>query len=366
MISVGIFLFNIFCYTTAAGFADNPGRWADNLETVLQNQVYDSFRMVNDRYGHQNRMGVVAESRINEMEIQLINELNETNTKNLERQKVINRFFLVVLLLLNIFLFFLFLKISSLSKAKAQIEAQNEEKERANVRLMELNAMRDKMFAVISHDLRNPFSAIVSFTRIIKRDVDQMSREELRSLINDLDKSVITINDLLDNMLQWSMAQSGSLTYRPEYIELSEMVQDNMSVYQQQADEKGLSFKSIVQPGIIVWADPNLTSGILRNLFSNAIKFTPAGGQIKVSAETAGKDVQVCVADTGVGVDADKQAKLFSATDYLTTRGTDDEKGSGLGLLICKEFSQRQGGRIWLVSEKHKGSSFYFSLPLQE
>lgn len=395
-ILVVIFLFCISGYPLPVTYANTLGRYIDSLETILQEHVNDSLRgkdsvfvyddgiqgpgfayddwMGEDFNGLPDQVRMLRliemqmkfDNQIRENQIQLLEKSNEINALNLEKQKILKIFFLVVLLLLAIFMLVFILRFRSLSKAKAQLEAQKEEIEKANARLMEVNAMRDKLFAVVSHDLRSPFSSIVSFSRIIKRDMDELDRDELRSLISDLDKSVVTINDLLDNLLQWSMTQSGSLTYRPEYLQLEELVQGSLSVYRQHARGKGVSLNSDVLSDTVVWADQHLTGGILRNLLSNAIKFTPSGGQIKITAETTGHEVHVCVSDTGVGMDATEQAKLFSSTSFFTTRGTDDERGSGLGLLICKEFAQRQGGRIWLVSEKHKGSSFYFSLPLQE
>ena len=391
-----IFLFYISGFPSPAPHPNNLGRYIDSLETVLQEHVDDSLLdngigfvfdngIQDNGFGYDSwmdedfdglpdqvrmlrliEMQMKFDNKIRENQIQLLEKTNEINALNLEKQETLKMFFLLVLLLLTIFLFVFIFKFRSLSKTKAQLEAQKEAIEKANTRLTEANAMRDKLFAIVSHDLRSPFSSIVSFSRIIKRDIDQLDRDELRSLVADLDKSVITINDLLDNLLQWSVAQSGSLTYRPEYLQLKEAVDGSLSVYWQHAREKGISIERDVVFDFIVWADQHLTGGILRNLLSNAIKFTPSGGRIKITAERAGNEVHVCVSDTGVGMAPDEQAKLFSHTTFFTTRGTDDERGSGLGLLICKEFVQRQGGRIWLVSEKHKGSSFYFSLPLQE
>lgn len=283
-----------------------------------------------------------------------------------ERFDVLRKFLILVIILVCVFVFLLYRKLRYISKINWQLEKQKEEITTANRKLQDLNAMRDKLFSIIAHDLRNPFASIVSFSRIIKRDIDELDQQELIDLTEELDKSVNRINNLFDNLLQWSLAQSGKLSYRPEYLLLSEAVGENTDLFVSVAHEKGVVMSNMVDPDLVVWSDRNMTNSIIRNLLSNAIKYIGKGGSITVNAERVEEMIHVSVADTGVGISKDNKFKLFKADSVLTTHGTSGEKGSGLGLLLSKEFAERQGGAIWFVSEQGVGSTFFFSLPVEE
>ncbi len=283
-----------------------------------------------------------------------------------DRFDVLRRFLILVILLVFIILFLLYRKLRYISRINQQLEQKQEEIIQANKKLQEINALRDKLFSIISHDLRNPFASIASFSRIIKRDINELTKDELRELAIELDRSVNKINTLLDNLLHWSLAQTGKLTYNPEYIALSELVEENIDLVLAAAREKGVALINTIEKDVVVWSDVNMTNSIIRNLLSNAIKYVNRGGRITLSSERVNDMNHVSVADTGVGISEESKPRLFQQDHLLSTYGTKDEKGSGLGLLICKEFTEKQGGRIWFTSEPDIGSTFFFSLPAEK
>ncbi|TVQ15412.1 MAG: hypothetical protein EA361_05775 [Bacteroidetes bacterium] len=260
----------------------------------------------------------------------------------------------------------------SLMEQKMKFEELNHQLNISNIKLtesernlIEINATKDKFFSIISHDLRNPFAAIVSFSRILKRDISNLTAEELKELALELDKSVLKINNLLENLLQWSRTQTGKIRFKPEYIAIHEIVKDNINLFKNNAKEKKIKLVDAVDDNIPVWADKNMTDTVIRNLLSNALKYTDSGGEIVLESKIQDHKVFISVKDNGVGMTEESKAKIFRVDTLHSTYGTMDEKGSGLGLLLCKEFIEKQGGEITFESELGKGSVFTFSLPLE-
>lgn len=247
-----------------------------------------------------------------------------------------------------------------------KLNQSNHKLKESEKNLMEINATKDKFFSIISHDLRNPFASIVSFSRILKRDILNMSKEDLSELALELDKSVLKIDNLLENLLQWSRTQTGKIKYRPEYLALHEIVKDNLNLFKNNARDKNISLVDDVADDLAIWADRNMTDTVIRNLLSNALKYTETGGEIIISGRLANHKVEVSVSDNGVGMSEESQRKIFRTDTLHSTYGTMDEKGSGLGLLLCKEFVEKQGGSISFTSKLGQGSEFTFTLPVEE
>ena len=327
-----------------------------------------------------------------EGEIELLRKVNQINELNLEKQRLLRNFLLLFLALILVTLFIIYNRFLAISKANTQLELQKieivkknkklqdlntkimeqkKEVEELNTKLrisetnlLEINKTKDKFFSIISHDLRNPFASIVSFSRILKRDIKNLTIEELQQLAMELDKSVLKINSLLENLLQWSRSQTGKISYNPESFQLKDIIRDNVNLFSGPAREKGLEISDRVTNDVVVWGDVNMTNTIVRNLLSNAIKYTPSGGSIHVSSKQRNGMLEISVTDSGVGISPENQQKLFRVDTLHTTFGTHDEKGSGLGLLLCKEFVEKQGGSISIQSEPGKGSVFTFTIPL--
>jgi len=235
--------------------------------------------------------------------------------------------------------------------------------EERTTELKRLNDQKDRFFSIIARDLKSPSNSILRFSELL---VDQIRENELSGIekyANIILQSSQRSVDLLTNLMDWSLSQTGRLEFNPEYFELvdhvNQLTQSLASFYQQ----KNISIVNQMPRHLVVFADKVLIGSVMRNLISNAIKFTKPGGNIILSAQTKPAEIIICVADTGVGIPKDAIDKLFRIDKNYATHGTQNEKGSGLGLIVCKEFIEKHNGKIWVISEKGKGSEFYFSIP---
>jgi PAS domain S-box-containing protein len=231
-------------------------------------------------------------------------------------------------------------------------------------RLSQLNTTKDKFFSIIAHDLKSPFHSIIGFSEILKNDarnIDISAIENYASIIND---SATQTLRLLENLLDWARMQQGSFAFSPRMLVLSELVKDVLVIAEDHARRKNIGLHNHIVRNIIIEADENMLKAIFRNLISNALKFTKSGGSVNIAAQTLENEIKISVTDNGIGISNENMAKLFSIDSNFSTRGTEKEKGTGLGLLLCKEFVEKHGGKIWVESEEGKGSTFYFTIPM--
>ncbi|MCF8302701.1 MAG: tetratricopeptide repeat protein [Bacteroidales bacterium] len=228
--------------------------------------------------------------------------------------------------------------------------------------LREANATKDKFLSIIAHDLKVPFNAIMGFSELLNENFDDLDDDEKKSYAKNIISASESAYKLLENLLEWSRAQTGRLEIRPELIDLSVLANNSIKVMKSGMKEKDIKIRSHIKFGTTAWADENTINTVIRNLLSNAIKFTPDKGKIELNAETKGEQVIVSVADTGSGIAEDQIPNLFRI-DKKVDNENSNEEGTGLGLILCKEFVAHNGGEIWLESEKGKGTTFYFSLP---
>lgn len=244
------------------------------------------------------------------------------------------------------------------------IEQQSNVLQDVNHKLLILNSTKDKFFSIIAHDLRNPFHAVAGFSDILLRGHPNTPAEKVKNFLTLINRSAANGNALLENLLQWSRAQTGHISFDPTQLVLNDVVFDLLSLLDADLQHKNLTIVEDIEPATIVFADENMLLTILRNLVSNAIKFTHEGGQITISAIGIESAVEVTIADTGVGISPENIKLLFNIESNISTKGTAMESGTGLGLILCKEFVVRNGGKIWVESELGKGSKFKFTLPL--
>lgn len=237
------------------------------------------------------------------------------------------------------------------------------EKKRFQDQLVELSASRDKFFSIISHDLKSSFNAILGFSELLEQDYGELDDRERKEYVYNIRESARNAFKLLENLLEWSRVQTGNIAFIPEDLSISRLVLENFLLLKPLAQKKNIHLFSRVSIDLMARGDLNSVLTILRNLISNAIKFTPAGGKVTVEAEKNGRMVFISVRDTGVGISAANIAKLFVTGESFKTAGTDNEKGTGLGLILCKEFAEKNGGSIKVTSEEGKGSCFTFTLP---
>jgi signal transduction histidine kinase len=245
----------------------------------------------------------------------------------------------------------------------AELEAQKSELTQKNVQLKELNASKDKFFSIISHDLRNPFNILLGFARLTEENIDRYSKDDIKQHVGRMRSSAERLYALIENLLMWSQIQRGVMEYLPESINLHEIVLDTIELLKPQAEQKQIILSMIIQENMRVYADPGMIDIVIRNLTSNALKFTGVGGSVSLSARQEKQHVEVSVSDTGVGIPEEDIPQLFQIDTQYTNPGTDGEKGTGLGLILCKELIEKNYGKIWVESEVGKGTTFRFTLP---
>jgi len=245
---------------------------------------------------------------------------------------------------------------------KARKEAERKLKDYA-AELKELNATKDRFFSIISHDLKSPFTGLIGMTQEFKENARDFSYDEIANYGNEMNEAVINTYRLLENLLEWSRLQLDQVQFQPLQIELFAEVEKAFTLFNANASQKEITLINNIEKSIIVNADINMINMILRNLIGNAIKFTEHGGTVEVEAGLKDKSVLIMVKDTGVGIAEDARKKLFRTDTMYSTYGTEKEKGTGLGLLLCKEFIEKHNGEIWVESQLGKGSRFCFTLP---
>lgn len=230
--------------------------------------------------------------------------------------------------------------------------------------LERLNSTKDRFFSIISHDLRGPVAAFHGVSRMIEMAVNSEQTDSLLEIAEEIDKSTDRLSALLDNLLNWALQQQGHVPNVPEKLNLKSIGDNLISVFGNMTKSKQLSVQTEIPPDIELWADKNSTETILRNLVGNALKFTPPGGQITLSATVRGDVAQIRVADTGLGIPANQLSRLFELQDKKSTYGTSGEKGLGLGLQLVHEFVRMNKGSIQVESEEGEGTIFTIELPV--
>ncbi len=230
-------------------------------------------------------------------------------------------------------------------------------------RLQNLNATKDKFFSIIAHDLRNPFTSLIAFSELIYKNAGKLNTEKIEGLALRMNDSAKQAFSLLENLLNWSKIQTGALIPNPHPLNVSNILEEIKALCASSAITK--SIEIVLADGIdgVIWVDKQMINTVLRNLITNAIKFSEANSQIRLNAVPREKYMLFSVADTGVGIAKNVVDELMEFGFKYTTNGTHDEIGTGLGLTLCKEFVEKSGGSIWLESELGKGTTFYFTIP---
>lgn len=234
------------------------------------------------------------------------------------------------------------------------------ERKQTENNLQALNQLKDRLFSIISHDLRSPLNTLLSIVTLTNEG--QITEEELKAFLPEISKNLGYTTGLVNNLLQWSKSQLKGEVMQPVNIDLHKKTNGILELVQKSASDKKLVISNTIPADTTAYADSDMIQAVLRNLISNAIKFSNIGGEINISATNGGGQTTVCVSDNGVGIDATGLNKIFGLESF-TTRGTINEQGTGLGLLLCKDFVEKNKGKIWVESSPGHGSKFYFSLP---
>jgi len=228
--------------------------------------------------------------------------------------------------------------------------------------LQKLVATKDKFFSIIAHDLKNPFHSIMGISELLKSDQDSYSRDKIKELHKHLYKVAHQGYQLLTNLLEWARAQTGRLDFRYESVKLYDLVEESFELVSSTAQNKRIDMDNLIEEDLLVWADRNTIKTVIRNLISNAVKYTTSNGYVRVYTQQFNDWVEVFVEDNGVGISPENIDKLFRIDTNFTTKGTDEEGGTGLGLILCKEFVEKNGGQLSVDSVLESGSTFSFTI----
>lgn len=262
--------------------------------------------------------------------------------------------------------------LKDLELSKQQIQKEVEKLVHLNIqlanseeKLKELNAEKDKFFSIIAHDLKSPFQGLLGYSQILSNEYHSLSEEEKIEFISGIEELSKSAFQLLENLLQWSRIQTGRMVFNPDFFNLIDELNPTIELLQQAAKNKGVIVECLIDKKIFVTADINMIQTVVRNLISNGIKFTKPGGKVVVSSKKLENVIEVSVTDSGVGIKKEDLGNLFKIDKTVSSKGTANEEGTGLGLILCKEMIQKHKGKIWAESELGKGSRFSFTIPKQ-
>jgi two-component system, sensor histidine kinase and response regulator len=251
-------------------------------------------------------------------------------------------------------------------KTQLEIKAYRDTIEEQNEQLNRHNANKDRLFSIISHDLRSPFQGLLGLTQILHEELDTMEHDEISEYIGMIHQSSSKFYNLLENLLQWTIVERGQIDFNPEPIRILNVITEIIELYSAVSRHKDIRYEIEADGSLHLYSDLNALQTILRNLVSNAIKFSNPGGTVKIKATANGQFTELGIIDAGVGMEPDSAAKIFDIEHMKSRPGTQNEKGSGLGLLITKSLIERGGGSIRVESTPGKGSAFYFTQPASE
>jgi len=322
-------------------------------DSMVQKEKYEQIINLEKKYE--------IEKKENEIiRLQARQELTDVQLRKNKQLKILG---FVTASLLLIFVFFILIRYFDKIKLNQLLELKNKTIERSENELRILNASKNKFFSIIAHDLKNPFHTVMGYSYLLSNDYDNFTEGERRRFASDINQSTNNIFRLLQNLLEWSKSQTGRLVFNPREIELNKVMESSVSVLRSLADQKKVQLKFNASNDLLMFADPQMIETVLRNLINNAIKFTPENGLVEITAHQIDGHISVCVKDSGTGISDEDVRNLFQIDSTVKRKGTNNEDGSGLGLVLCKEFVHKNNGTIWVNSSLGEGSSFFFTVP---
>jgi len=330
--------------------------------TIEAFQLFKNASALNDSIYTEDVVAKIADIQVKyvnaqqEQENALLRKNNEIQEITIHQQRTFTLFLIVIALLIIITLFFI-------NKSRTSIKKLNKQLEKSEKELKQANAEKDKFFAIISHDLKSPFNGLLGLTEVLESKYDSLPQEEVKHLLSLLRQTAKNSYSLLEDLLQWSRIQIESMEYKPEVFNMSTKTEKVIQTLDTSIKNKNINLENRINNDTFVFADEKSAEAVLRNLISNAIKFTNNGGNITLEAIEKDTEYIFSVCDNGIGMAKNTVDKLFSITEKISVPGTNNEMGTGLGLVLCKEFIEKNNGKIWVESEIDKGSTFYFTLP---
>ncbi|MGQ7868866.1 tetratricopeptide repeat protein [Sunxiuqinia sp. sy24] len=342
---------------------ERMGRTGDALSAFKLYSEYKDSLLQEERMNQVSELEQKYQSQQNMAEIERLSVSRQIDQLQIRRDKELRAIGIVAILALVAVVFLLSVAYLNKRRLNELLHRKNERIEEQRTELERLNASKNKFFSIIAHDLKNPFHTVMGYSSLMHREYSQFTEEERKKYAGDIYKSANSIFRLLHNLLNWSRSQTGVLEYAPQRLNLRDIYMDLENLLKPYAEQKNIRLLNDIPEGTSIFADPMMLEAILRNLLNNAIKFTHEDGWVKINAQNDEHRVIVCVEDTGLGMSGDEMDCLFQIDSKVKRKGTNKEDGSGLGLLVCSEFVQKNRGHIWVDSQPGEGSRFYFSIP---
>jgi signal transduction histidine kinase len=304
-----------------------------------------------------------TEKRIQQTEkLQIENELQKSK---IFRQQILLLLIIIIVLVALTIPYSLYRQRQKLAKTNTTLIKQNEEIEKQSNQLAELNNTKDKILSIIAHDMINPFQSIIGFSNLLSNELKDSPNNDIRQYAEYISKGTLNLNTLLSNLLKWSQLQVGSLKLNKEIVSIKALSDETLGLFETAIKEKRINCRIDIHADHQAYCDTHSVSTVIRNLVSNAIKFTRFDGTISISTVAKDQELEFTIIDNGVGMDEENLIKLFSL-DKAISFGTNNEKGTGFGLILCKEFVEKNGGKIWAESETNKGTTIHFTLPINK
>ena len=348
-------------YELRSRIFSQQGKYKEALESVNQFIQVSRTLLSNRRNEELAHLRSEFDLSVKEREIELLQKNNQIKDLEIKRKTTQAHFLYLTIVLLVLVFVVMANYVNSRRKASDLVQQKNNQIKDQHKELIKVNETKDKFLSIIGHDLRNPIGAFKDVVGQLA-DFPEMFSDELRQqIISELRDEAEGTYFLLDNLLSWARSQQNNIHYKLEKQDVKILVKNNMLLNSRFSESKHIKLKSEVEDHLFIHADHHMVNLILRNLISNAIKFTNENGEVVISAKMAGENVEISVADTGIGIPSDVLPKLFQNTSHISTYGTNQEKGSGLGLLLCKEFAEINGGNIWVESKLGEGATFTVS-----
>ncbi|MFY9151605.1 MAG: tetratricopeptide repeat-containing sensor histidine kinase [Prolixibacteraceae bacterium] len=325
---------------------------------------YDKYNSVLDSLSGDKKSRMVKEIQAKYQLIKNQRDLEELKLKNQSQLQAIDNAKIRLFFLISVTLFVILLMVVMIYLLLKEKRLAGELKEKTT-ELHELNISKDKFFSIIAHDLKNPFNILVSYTSILKTDIDLFSKDELNKIIADLNQAAENGYNLLQNLLLWTRSQTNRIHIYKTKFNLTECLINIKGLVELNLQAKDQQLHIEIEPDFMVYADKEMISTVLRNLVFNAVKFSPKGSEIKVIVSTDNLMAKIEVVDYGVGISEEGIKNIFILNKSVSSAGTEGEPGTGLGLVICKEFVEKNNGEIWVNSREGEGSVFSFTIPLE-
>jgi signal transduction histidine kinase len=336
--------------------AEKEGNLSHALQYLKESNILNDSLLNTERIARFTQLQVRYITDQQNRENLLLKQQNEIQEITIRQQKLKTRILIISGIFILGILFFMARSRVSFKKLSARLEKSEKE-------LLKANAGKDKFFTLIAHDLKSPFNGLLGITEILSENFDELPPEQSKRMILELRKSVTNVYALLEGLLSWAQIQTGKIEYHPKKTDLFNLAKEVTNQLETAAKNKNIRLEQNIGTKTFAIADEKTVSTVFRNLISNAIKYTHPGGLVKIEAAAKENYIEISVEDNGIGMTQETLKKLFTITEKISEEGTANEKGTGLGLILCKEFVEKNNGKIWAKSETGKGSRFVFTLP---